>query len=711
MSYITQDQFNSVAFSNIPVQTRKRGNQSTSQKYYYKDVIAAFDIETTYIKEIDNSVMYIWQMQIGKDTTIIGRTWYEFRRLIEKIEDALEANEKLVIFVHNLSFEFVFLSGIFDFFKDDVFAVDSRKVLKAELHHKLEFRCSYLQTNMSLRAFCEKMGVKSFKLKMNYKKRRYWYTELSQKEIAYCINDVRGLVEAIYKEMERDNDNLYSLPLTSTGYARRDAKAAMRLVSHNFIQNLAPDFKIYQLLREAFRGGNTHASRFYSNKILDYHTIFHDDRNLYDSVMGHESYPIIGYSEDISSSYPTEIYTGEYPMSKFQIRQNATLEDVEELIYEKHKAVLIRCSLQDIELKDDTIPVPYLPVSKCHGIIGGVYDNGRIISAEYIDRFTMTDIDYKILKSQYKFKISVTTLASARYGKLPRPLRENVLQYYINKTTLKNKESDEEHTAEFYELLYNKSKALLNAQYGMMAQDPVKISTIYTNTREDIFKPDPEADPEELLAKYNKRAFLVYQWGVWVTAHAREKLQRGIDLCGLNFVYCDTDSCKYIGKVDWTELNKDLKKVADKTCANAIDPTGEKHYMGIFEDDGAFIEFKTMGAKKYAYRTPEYTDKHEVHHDPKLKITIAGVNKRIGAIELERAGGLKAMTDGFKFKYAGGLEARYSDFPDIGEYITEDGVPIQITRNVSLVENSKTLGLTAEYKELLNGYKSYNIEL
>ena len=488
----------------------------------------------------------------------------------------------------------------------------------------------------------------------------------------------------------------------------------MRLVSHNFIQNLAPDFKIYQLLREAFRGGNTHASRFYSNKILDYHTIFKDDPEYYKKVFGKdfaENQKIIGYSEDISSSYPTEIYTGEYPMSKFQIRQNATLEDVEELIYEKHKAVLIRCSLQDIELKDDTIPVPYLPVSKCHGIIGGVYDNGRIIKAEYIDRFTMTDIDYKILKSQYKFEISVTTLASARYGKLPRPLRENVLQYYINKTTLKDKESDEEHTAEFYELLYNKSKALLNAQYGMMAQDPVKISTIYTNTREDIFKPDPEADPKELLDKYNKRAFLVYQWGVWVTAHAREKLQRGIDLCGLNFVYCDTDSCKYIGKVDWTELNKDLKKVADKTCANAIDPNGKKHYMGIFEDDGAFIEFKTMGAKKYAYRTPEYTDKHGVHHDPKLKITIAGVNKRIGAIELERAGGLKAMEDGFKFKYAGGLEARYSDFPDIGEYITEDGVPIQITRNVSLVENSKTLGLTAEYKELLSGYKSYNIEL
>ena len=678
MSYITQDQFSILDFRDIPLQMRKRGNQSTSQKYFYKDVVAAFDIETTYIEEIDNSVMYIWQMQIGMDQTIIGRTWYEFRRLIEKIKDALCDGERLVVFVHNLSFEFQFLSGIFDFSKDDVFAVDHRKVLKALLDDKIEFRCSYLQTNMSLRAFCEKMGVKSFKLKMDYRKRRYWYTELSDKEIAYCINDVRGLVEAIYKEMERDSDNLYTIPLTSTGYARRDAKKAMRSVSHNFIQNLVPDYNIYLLCREAFRGGNTHASRYYSGKILG-----------------------TGESEDISSSYPTEIFTGDFPISRFQIRKKATLEDVEELIYKRGKACLIRCSFRNLKLKDDLVPVPYLPVSKCQGIICGVYDNGRIMAADYIDRHTMTDIDYKIMKSQYDFEISITTLASARYGKLPKPLRDNVLKYYQNKTTLKNKPTDDEHTAEFYRLLYDKDKALLNAQYGMMAQDPVKISVEYYNSRDELFRDDPLADPEELLKKYNKRAFLVYQWGCWVTARAREKLQRGIDLCGINFVYCDTDSCKYIGSVDWAPLNKELQKTAEKAGAYAIDAKGKKHYMGVFEYDGAFTEFKTMGAKKYAYRDL----------DGKLHITIAGVNKHIGAIELERSGGLKAMVDGYKFIYAGGLEARYSDFPDVHEFITEDDIPIQITRNVSLVNNTKTLGTSAEYKELLETYKSYSIDL
>lgn len=193
--------------------------------------------------------------------------------------------------------------------------------------------------------------------------------------------------------------------------------------------------------------------------------------------------------------------------------------------------------------------------------------------------------------------------------------------------------------------------------------------------------------------------------GVWVTARAREHLQKGIDLCGIDFVYCDTDSCKYMGdRVNWDVLNDDVKKNAIKNKTFAVDSSGKAHYMGMFEKEAHIKRFKTMGAKKYAWED----DKGKLH------ITIAGVNKRIGAKELERAGGLEAMAENFVFKYAGGLEARYSDHPEkdgITEYITPDGVPIRITRNVSLVENTKTLGLTAEYKSLLEQFRKFSIDL
>ena len=675
--YITPDKFDVGWYENIPAQKRKKGNQSTSQKYYYKDIITAFDIETTYIKEIDNSVMYIWQWQLGNNCTVVGRTWYEFKRFIKTLMDHMDKDEKLVVYVHNLSFEFLFLSGILEFLPDDVFAVERRKVLKATYKGKIEFRCSYLQTNMSLRAFCEKMGVKSYKLKMNYKKRRYWYTDLSQKEMAYCLNDVRGLVEAISKELERDGDNLYTIPLTSTGYARRDAKKAMRKVSKSYITNQLPSYRLYKLLKQAFRGGNCHASRYYSTQIID---------NV--------------KSVDISSCYPDAICNELYPVSKFFFVKDPTKEDIDKFVFEKKKACLIRCSLLNVRLKDDLIPVPYLAAGKCYSVLNGVYDNGRILSADAIGCTTFTDIDYKILISQYNFDIVVLDLAYARYGKLPPSYIKTVIEYYQNKTDLKDKPTDEEHTAEFYALLYNKFKNLLNSLYGLMAQDPVKINIQYVDELE-LFQEDPEADPEEILKEHNKRAFLLYQWGVWVCCWGRYHLQQGIDACGEGFIYCDTDSCKYVGEVDWDKLNVERKKKSEQNKTYATDPNGKKHYMGLFEYEGEYKKFLTMGAKKYAY----------VDQEDKLHITIAGVNKKIGAIELKRAGGLSAMKEGFVFKYAGGLEARYQDYPEVYEYITEDNVPIPITRNVSLVENTKTLGLTDEYRQLIYSIRRNNVDI
>ena len=372
----------------------------------------------------------------------------------------------------------------------------------------------------------------------------------------------------------------------------------------------------------------------------------------------------------------------------------------------------MRVRLFNLELINDLVPVPYIATHKCKGIVKGAYDNGRILSAELIEEITLTDIDYNIIRSQYKFDIEILTVATARYGMMPEPLRRCVLEYYRNKTQYKDKESDEEHTAQFYELMYQKAKALLNAQYGMTAQDPVKQKIIYTgghNTDpedDDLYKPDDSKSEEELLEEYNKRAFLVYQWGVWITARAREHLQKAIDLCGYDhFVYCDTDSVKFVGDVDFTELVKQDMKKAKAHGAFAKDQKNKVHYMGIFEEEPSMIRFKTMGAKKYAY---EALDKEG---NVKLHITIAGVNKRIGAIELKRAGGLEAMEEGFVFRFGGGLEAKYNDDPQVTQIINEDGVPIRITRNVALKPNTKTLGLKADYKELLEGITRTQIDM
>ena len=115
--------------------------------------------------------------------------------------------------------------------------------------------------------------------------------------------------------------------------------------------------------------------------------------------------------------------------------------------------------------------------------------------------------------------------------------------------------------------------------------------------------------------------------------------------------------------------------------------------MGVYESEGMYEEFVTLGAKKYAYR-----------QDGKLHITIAGVNKKIGANELQHIDNFK---EGFTFTDAGGLQSVYNDDPDMVLHL--QGHDLQVTSNVALLPSSYTLGITGEYELLLNMLSNVDI--
>lgn len=657
--FITPEEYKPGTVANIQAQKRGRGNPKTKTKTVYKDVICAFDIETSRLPDIEQSIMYVWMFHIHHHVTIVGRTWEQFHTLIQQINSELH-DETLCIFVHNLSYEFQFLQAVYKFDNEELFAVDRRKVLKCTMYdRKLEFRCSYLHSNMSLAEYTKKMKVKHQKLdgdEFDYKEIRYPWTPLTDKQLEYCIHDVVGLCEAIETEMRADGDNLYTFPLTSTGYVRRDAKKAMREVSPSFVKSQLPNIEIYTLCREAFRGGDTHANRYYAGRILQ------DVK-----------------SADRSSSYPDVVCNCQFPVSEFYHAGKLDFEELMHLITVRKKAVLMRVSITNLRLADELWGAPYLSRDKCRRIERGVYDNGRLLSADYLET-TITDVDLRIILDQYSFDdLCAFDVAYARYGKLPQSLINATISYYRAKTELKNVPGQD--------IYYMKSKNKLNSIYGMMAQDPVKQSTLFNNGDWSIGN-EPVS---ELLDKSNAKNFLCYQWGVWVTAHARAALQEGIKLAGDNFVYCDTDSVKYIGDIDWSGYNAQRVKDSKKSGAYATDPNGVTHYMGVYEDDGHYSEFKTLGAKKYAFT-----------YEPggKTYVTIAGVTKRKGGEELDKYGGLKAFSPGFIFTEAGGTESIYNDHPDLGA-IERDGHKILITPNVVIKDSTYTLGITAEYESLL----------
>ena len=654
------DEFDIEYIKNSPLLSRNKGKQKNKKRY--KNLVCAFDIEATNLDELQQAVMYIWQLQI-EDYTIIGRTWKEFLDLLEKIEKVLDENEYLVIYIHNASYEFQFIKGIYRFDSSEVFASESRRIIKFEMFNHFEFRCSYYLTNSSLDKFLKKMDVKNKKLDYDYSKRRFPWTPLSKKELEYCINDVKGLVQAIKKKMLLDEDNLHTIPLTQTGYPRRDCKIAMRKYNMKQLRDSLPNYEVQQLLFEAFRGGNTHANRWYSKEIIE-------DVKSYDIV----------------SSYPNCLLNKKYPIVSFKKDLNPSLFRLRQLD-KRNKPYIMRVVFVNVRLRDEYWGIPYLSRNKCRNVKNGEWDNGRILSCDFLET-SICNIDWNIIIKEYDIdEVIIKDLYTSKYGELPFPIKETIIKYYQGKTTLKGVNEYE----------YARSKELLNSVYGMMVENPIKRNILYIDEGDELFIESDEMSDEEILAKHNKKAFLNYARGIYCTAYARAELESMIDWVlasstddnPCDVLYCDTDSVKYFGNVDWTEYNKIRFEQSLKNGAYAINKDGEINVLGIVELDGEYKEFKTNGAKKYAF----------INQNDELKITIAGVNKKLGAIELKERGGLESLEDGFVFKKGGGTESRYND-EDLGLVEVKEGV-VDITSNVYIKNSEYTLGSTYDYIELL----------
>ena len=620
----------------------KKGKRT---KIKYCQEVCAFDIETTNIDKYKQSIMYIWQFQYNDHWTIYGRTWDSFQDFLKKLENKIPAGCYAVILVHNLSFEWQWLKSVIPI--DEVFAMDDRKILYFR-SGKFEFRCSYLHSNMSLDKYLQKMDVKSKKVKgFDYTKKRYPWTKLSSDDLLYCFNDVRGLVQAYKEEMKRDGDDLYSVPYTSTGYSRRLAKAAIGPY-RRYIKGMLPDAEIFDALRRSFRGGNTHANRWNANIILE----------------AEPGAPIMSY--DIASSYPAVMLEGIYPR-KF------TKTDISKFneYYQANKACLFRVYLQDVKLRDDATPVPYLAKAKCEYVHDGQYDNGRILKADRLECY-INEIDWRIILQQYDFQYEIIQLWTATKSPLPQSFKDLIMHMYHQKTLLKGGD----------EYLYGKYKNLINAMYGMMVMNPCKVQYEFIDGEMQV----KDDSIEELILEYQKHGWLPYQWGCWVTSYARLRLQRAIDMIDPNdFIYCDTDSVKFMGDYskEFSALNESLYDPA----YSALDTKGKEHPLGIFEKDAEYKRFKTMGAKKYAYESM----------DGSLHLTISGVSKSKGPKELKK---LENFKEGFIFREAGGMCSLYNDHPEVTS-VRIQGHTLPIISNVALFPSTYTLGLTEEYSRLI----------
>ena len=595
----------------------ENGTQTNNQKIEYWNIVAAFDIETSSFtdkptKEDHNDkrgIMYIWQLAVN-GRVIIGRTWNEFLYVIDYIVNKLMLDEqhRLMIFVHNLAFEFQWIRKYFEWSK--VFAIDKRKPIYAITTTGIEFRCSYILTNYSLAKLGEqlhKYHVSKMVGDLDYKLIRTPVTPLTDKEIQYCINDVL-VVSAYIKECCEQEKYIYRIPYTATGYCRKyvrhnclysgGKKNKQKQANKYHAQMLTmqiKDYDEYMQLHRAFMGGFTHASAEYSGIIV----------KDVDSI-------------DFTSSYPYVLLSEQFPMGTGKIVSIHSKEELEH--YLKYYCCIFDCEFEDIRPKFKY--ESYIPLSKCFQKTNYINNNGRCYKADII-KTTLTNIDFEIIRKTYDFKVCrIANFRIYKKGYLPKEVIMSIIKLYQDKTTLKGVAGKE--------VEYQQSKALLNAVYGMTVTDIIRDDIIYT----DEWKIEP-ADKDKLLKKYNKsrRRFLFYPWGVFCTAYARKNLWTGIMEFGSDYIYSDTDSIKCINIQNHAAYIRKYNEMCEMKLKAMCDHygiayglllpktiKGEVKPLGVWDHETKehkYKLFKTLGSKRYM-----------VYQDGKLSITVSGVNKK-----------------------------------------------------------------------------------
>lgn len=564
----------------------------------------SFDIETSSF--LDNghkrACMYIWMMGIN-GTVVYGRTWSEFRWFLDELAIKLHLDyyNRIIVYVHNLSYEFQFLIGNVEL--NEIFARKKRHPIKALVNNAFEFKCSYFLSGMSLAKTAENLtSVKIEKQigKLDYRKIRHSKTVLTDEEKQYCEYDIKIIHYFILEEIAKNKNDITKIPLTKTGYVRQYCRTYIKQNTNykyyreHIVKEAPFDEELFILLNKAFAGGYTHANCDYVYlKIPDVHSI------------------------DFTSSYPAQMVAHKYPRGKFHKCEITSKEQFYSMV-EKFACVF---EIRFTNVKSKTSH-HILSSSKCaygtNSKFNAIIDNGRLVKSDEVYTY-MTDIDFKTFCKFYSFDdFGVTNFWFTNYDYLPKPLIECILKFYSDKTTLKG------IIDKVVEYLV--SKGMVNGIYGMCVTNPVNDEILFEDEEWDKDRP---AISSALFKAYNSiNQFLCYQWGVWVTAWARYELLSGVLAINEDVIYCDTDSIKFVNLQSHTEyienFNVYMKDMLIKTCehysldTNLLHPKdikNKEHWLGIWEYEGKYDLFKTLGSKRYM------TQKHG-----RIKLTVSGLS-------------------------------------------------------------------------------------
>lgn len=630
----------------------------------YINCTCTLDTETTNTQETG----FIWSYQMNiAGVNVVLRRYSDFRILLISLCKLWKISKeaKLKIHVHNLGYEAWYLIQLLDrdFGVKNALFTSSHKVLSIKLDNGIEFYDSLKLFQKSLAGATKNCKHPKAKGDLDYRAYHDTDTELTDLEWRYIVYDVQGLWEAIENLKREGNYNAATLPLTNT---TRVLSAVCRKVEHTkgWIkkrQDLALDRQDLRLAYDAMAGGDTHASRFYANKIIKNCNSF-----------------------DFKSAHPSQMLTKKFPMGKPIKFGDGEIQDLLDLIKFGY-GWIGRCAFTDLKIKNGC-PDPVISYSKCYTCEGTpLLDNGRVLQCDGL-YIPCDSNDFQRIIECYDFSaMAAKDVFIFKLDYLPEVFRKCILEYFQEKECLP-KDTPE----------YVFAKICVNTIFGACAQRTIRDEFKYDigDTVEitlqhwqEKLRTMPDEDVIKTQVRSGKLPFL---WGLWTASCSRLELWKLIKAVGWDrAIYWDTDSVKFKGARPEAvaEYNRNQIALVEKMDCLVLNRDGKPSYIGIAEDEHpsdeyGYSEFKALHSKCYAYKDAS----------GELECTIAGVSKAEGRKAL--AGSLWNLHSGFVIRPAGGQKLWYH----AGAITGDDSTPV--TSWIYMEDREYEVGFTDLYDVL-----------
>ena len=740
-----------------------KNNKAYGFKYDFAETQSGRD----FYKECAKTVItYVWSCAIETGIeeepikVFIGRTWQDFRIFLsmltteiglKSIDNNFPGSEwsyrksmfkefkacsyyvrpTFNIYIHNLPYEFQFMRNIFEkqFSIENslnknrpaVFAREQRKPMRVEIGFnktRILFKDTLVLTQKSLANWCKDSKLPVSKLAVPehyYEKIRTPNTKLTEFDIKYSVGDVVSMVYGL-EQYRNKYGKLSKIPMTQTGEVRNICRERLKnniewcKKCSEIMGNLS--LRDFRILCEVFAGGWTHANMMYTGANVKNVRCF-----------------------DFASSYPFSMTAFKYPVESFKevsLNEVEVLESIDPRSLDIENKYLVKIECKNISSR---IANTFWSSSKCLELENPVIDNGKILTADFLSCY-MTDLDYHIFTSVYSGEIEVVEIYKAKADFLPKELVLTILEYFGYKTSLKGLEDSES--------LYLESKQFINSIYGVAVTKVINDEVIFTeNNKEGVSGWDKNILTEE---KYDELAsknfdkdgnpktnlFLHFAIGCFVTAYSRSNLWYILKQCDNHVVYGDTDSLKGpFDECDIEVIDAYNKWVVEREREVAAElgfseklyhpetSKGVEKRLGIFEEEDACLEFKTLGAKRYVNMIQIPKEKYdEKKHklvrfeDDKaliLEATIAGLPKKSATKKLKNVDDFvpgihwNTFESGKKMAYYIDNGPTNVEFTDLNgdKYVGGEKY------GVTILPTTFDMNLSQEYEWLLDALENY----